>query len=542
MMEPSQSRPPRLSTIARVPWSSAVLTIALGLGAAACTESGNGPDALRAELAEVEDDAAAGEECTSLFPPTVSSLQATPPVQMLAFDFDTGNAPIEVIIPTVVPSIFANVQPGDATLVLRFTTLITNGWFDAVSPYHPTQIGVYSDLGRRPAGESATNANQNIAIFYATYRVLNSLFPQDAAVWDAMMTGVGLDPTDDHEGTDDAIGIGNAAGNAVVAARINDGMNQLGFEGGRTYNPLPYGDYTGYAPVNTAYKIKDDRHWQPRIVQNAYGITRVQQYVTPQYALTLPYSIDDPEDFGVDKPKKSYKQGPHGKKKYKDQADEVLEASANLTDVHKLEAELFNDKIRGLGFSAVFVSLSRGHTLMQFVQYDFLTNMAAFDTGIVVWQEKTKWDAVRPFTAIRSLYGDDEVTAWGGPGMGTVDDMPANEWKEYLDVADHPEYPSGSASFCAAHAQSSRLFLGSDELGWTVPFPAGSSVVEPGITPAVDTDLVFDTWTDFEQRCGYSRLHGGVHFEDAILAGFPLGEEIANHAYEFVQAHIDGDV
>ena len=53
------------------------------------------------------------------------------------FDFDTGNAAIEVIIPAAVPAIFAAVKPGDAPLVLRFTTLLTNAWFDATAPYHP---------------------------------------------------------------------------------------------------------------------------------------------------------------------------------------------------------------------------------------------------------------------------------------------------------------------------------------------------------------------------------------------------------------------
>jgi hypothetical protein len=54
--------------------------------------------------------------------------------------------------------------------------------------------------------------------------------------------------------------------------------------------------------------------------------------------------------------------------------------------------------------------------------------------------------------------------------------------------------------------------------------------------------LQFDTWTDFATRCGYSRLWGGVHFEDAILVGFPLGTEIGTRAHGFVRAHIDGDV
>ena len=470
-----------------------------------------------------------------------SSIAATPQTAA-AFDFDTGNSGIEVIIPAVIPVLLSNVAPGDAPIVLRFTTLITNSWFDATAPYHPTAVGVYSDLGRRPASESLTNANMNTAMFYASYRVLLSLAPQNAAEWRAVLESVGLDPDDDHEGTDDPIGIGNAAGNAVVAARENDGMNQLGNEDGEIYNLRPFSDYTDYRPRNTAYRLRNRRRWQPRIVQNRYGITRVQAFVTPQYALVEPYSYDDPQDFGVPVPWKSYALGFFGNIAYRNQANEVLDVSANLTDEQKLAAELFEDKIQGLGFSALFASQTNNLSLLEFVQYDFLTNLAAFDVGIIIWQEKRQWDAVRPFSAIRWIHGDDEVTAWGGPGQGTVDDIPADEWKEYLNVADHPEYPSASTAFCAAHSEASRLFLGSDQLEWTIPYAAGSSIVEPGVTPAADTELHFETWTQFETDCGFSRLWAGVHFEDAILASFPVGHEVANEAYDFLQAHIDGDV
>ena len=34
-----------------------------------------------------------------------------------------------------------------------------------------------------------------------------------------------------------------------------------------------------------------------------------------------------------------------------------------------------------------------------------------------------------------------------------------------MPVADHPEYPSLSASVCAAHAEASRAFLGDDKTG-----------------------------------------------------------------------------
>jgi hypothetical protein len=475
-----------------------------------------------------------------LFPSGTNTLQAVPPVQAVAFDFDTGNSAIEVIIPTVIPTIFQSVNaPGDATIILRFTSLFVTVWFDATAPYHPTAVGVFSDLGRRPASESMTNANMNTAMFYASYRMMTRTWPQHTAQWDAMMESVGLDPDDDHESTTDAIGLGNTAGNAVMDVRDHDGFNVLGDEGGHISATRPYSDYTGYKPKNTAYKLEDERRWQPRLTTSAYGIARVQHFVTPQYALTLPFSLDDPEDFGVVKPKKSYKQGPHGKKAYRDQADEVLEASANLTDEQKMFAELFDDKIRGLGFSTIFASLSRGLTLMEFIHHELAVQSAAFDVGIVVWQEKAQWDAVRPFSAIEHIYGDDLVTAWGGPGQGTQQ-VPANLWKEYLNVADHPEYPSGSTAFCEAHAQASRLFLGDDNLGWVIPAPAGSSLVEPGVTPAMDIDLELDTWTDFAEICGQSRVWGGVHFQDAVDNTREVAREIGTIAYEWSQTHVDG--
>ena len=113
---------------------------------------------------------------------------------------------------------------------LRITTLITNSWFDAVAPDHPTAVGVYSRLGRGPASERATSSNMNVAVIYASYHVLNSLLPAHNAEWRAMGTSVGLNPDDGQE-TTSAVGIGNLAGKAVVAAREHDGMNQLGDEG-----------------------------------------------------------------------------------------------------------------------------------------------------------------------------------------------------------------------------------------------------------------------------------------------------------------------
>lgn len=480
-----------------------------------------------------------GQKFLVLIAIMVVALSPVKRAQAAAFDFNTGSSPIEVIIPAVIPVVFSTVNPNDATLVLRTTTLLTTSWFDAIAPYGESSVGVYSRLGRRPESER-TDANRNIAILHASYQMLMSLYPEHVDVWRGLLTGVGLDPEDTSVELTSAVGIGNAAGMAVVAARENDGMNQLGNEriNGRipVYGKIPYADYTGYEPVNSAYELKNPSRWQPAISTTGYGIFKVQQFVTPQFARTLPFSYESPKAFRVPEPVASMIKN---RRLYVEQVNQVLEASANMTDEQKMMAELFDNKINSLGFSALFASISKGLTLEEFVWYDFLTNIAAYDTGIIIWQEKARYDAVRPFSAIKHIYKNRKVKAWGGPYQGTVNDVPASEWRSYLPVADHPEYPSGSSAFCAAHATSSRLFFGNDTLNWSFTVPQGSSGIEPGFTPQTEIQLSFATWTDFDEICGQTRFWAGVHFPASIEAGQSIGREIGSRAYQFLIAHTD---
>jgi hypothetical protein len=461
--------------------------------------------------------------------------------QTPTFDLERGNAVIDVVIPNVLPVLFANVAPGDASLVLRTTTLLTNAAFDAIAPYNASAVGVYSRLPRRPASDGLTDRNRNIAILHASLPVLSSLYPAEQARWRAMLAAAGVDPALISTDLATPQGLGRAAGLAVVAARENDGMNQLGNAGGRQFHRVPYADTTGYRPVNTAYELNDPSRWQPEVTSRGNGIFSVQQFVTPQWAVTEPYSYRSPERFRVPPPVNSNPHGAGGRQRYKQQVDQILAASASLTDERKLVAELFNNKIESLGFVALFLAQSRRWNVEQFVHYDFMVNLAAFDGGIATWQEKARHDAVRPPSAVRYLYGNGMVTGWGGPGRGTVN-LLAKEWRSYLNVADHPEYPSGSSCFCSAHAQASRRFLGSDALGWTVPYARGSSRIEPGVTPAQDTALQFETWTKFETLCGDSRVWGGVHFQAAVEASKPMCTKIGDRAYRFVSRHIAGHV
>lgn len=452
------------------------------------------------------------------------------------FDFDVDNAALDVIGFGSLPALSQHVSRtyGDATLVFRYGILLTNAWYDATAAYHPTAVGVYSHLGRRPANE-ATNKNINIAVFYASLRVLNSFLPTYEQTWRKLLINVGLDPDDNSTDITTPIGLGNVAGYAVVAGRLNDGLNELGNEG-RKDNQMPYSDYTGYMPVNTPYKLSDPSRWQPDIQRKGLGLYKIQQFVTPQFALVEPYSYDDPKQFKMPPPRNS---SFRNRRAYQKQADEVLFASANLTDEQKLKAELFDDKFRSLSFAVSTNTDVRKLSLLEFIQFDFLVNMATFDGGIFVWQEKYRYDAVRPFSAIHKLYNNKLVEAWGGPGKGMVQ-LLGNEWESYLEEADHPEYPSASTCFCHASAQAARKFFGDDNMVYALTIGAGKSRIEPGITPAKDTLISYKTWTKFAEECGQSRVWSGVHFQAAVDESAAVCPVFGDLAYKYMRSLIDG--
>ncbi|AZM49353.1 hypothetical protein DMB38_29385 [Streptomyces sp. WAC 06738] len=470
------------------------------------------------------------------------------------FDLENGNY-IEFTRPTdesdAANSDLADVfGPMDVTVILWVAQLILFSWFDALAPYHPTAVGVHSRTGRRPSSESATNRNMNIACIYAQHQVVKSVLPTQAQRVRGLMTALGLDPDDESVDPTSPVGIGNIAGKATVRARERDGMNFLGDEG-RTYNGHPFEDYTGYRPVNTSYDLVNPSRWQPasgphagRRVGGGHGDIGVfvdQRFITPHLRRVKPYSFDDPSRFRIPPPQHIDHTRPTD---FKRSVDEILEASAALTDKQKMLAEVMDNKLWGLGYSGVVIARHHSAELDMhgWLHFTLTHTLAMFDALMPAWDQKVKYDSARPFSAVRHVYGSTPVTAWGGVGKGTVNDIPADEWSSYVRVGDHAEYPSGSTTLGAAAAQASRRYFGSDTLDWRFTVPAGRGMTEPGIAPANDVELDFPTWTDFMKICGTSRVWAGVHFKKTVERSLAFGEQFGDLAYEFVQRHINGDV
>ena len=319
----------------------------------------------------------------------------------------------------------------------------------------------------------------------------------------------------------------------MFAGRLHDGMNQDGMAGGRSAFPTPFADTTGYAPVNTATTLTDPSRWQPARVRVGTGKYSDQVFVTPQYGQVTPYTPLWELGTTVAPPDASNVENLDA---YKAQADQAIATTAALTDEQKMLAEFFENKLFSLPVSLVVASQQRELDLMGFIHAFFTQEVAVFDAGIWVWKHKRDFDAVRPFSAIGHLYGDEPVATWAPAGS-----VPARQWQSYLPVADHPEYPSASAAFCSAHAESSRLYLGSDNLGYTIQVPQGSSRIEPGHTPQAPLTISWATWTEFETECGMSRFWAGVHFPAAVPAGQAIGKEIGMRAYNYLMGYITGN-
>ena len=159
----------------------------------------------------------------------------------------------DIVLPRLYPIIASDVSPtlGDATLINRLRFIVALAMADAAAPYHPTAVGMYTRIPRVPELER-TDRNINTAMLHAAYQALSGLLPDRQPVWREMLTDYGLNPDDASTDLDSPVGIGNVAGKAAHDGRLRDGMNQTG----------NYQDTTGYAPVNSAFELRDPSRWQ----------------------------------------------------------------------------------------------------------------------------------------------------------------------------------------------------------------------------------------------------------------------------------------
>ncbi len=465
--------------------------------------------------------------CTDLTTTGHASAYTTVAPDTLIIDWN--NAVLQMIRET---------KPGPP-IAARALAIVHTCIYDAWAAYDPFAVGTRLGTAlRRPAAEHSL-ANKHKAVSYAAYRALVDLYPHAVSRFDAIMHKMSYAPADTSTDISTPAGVGNIAAQAVLAFRHRDGSNQLG-----DLHPSPYSDYSNYVPVNTPDKINNPNLWQPLRVPNGHHGFVIQKYGTACCGLIAPFAMTSCTQFRPALPPARYPSA-----QYVEQAQQILDYSANLTDERKAIAEYWADSPSTVlppghwNLLAQFVAQRDSYNLDTSVKLFFILNNALCDAGIAAWDCKRYYNSVRPITAIHFLFSGKRVRAWDGPYKGTRS-IDGKDWQPYQQATvvtpAFPEYVSGHSSFSASAAEVLKRFTQSDRFGLSYTLKAKHSAFEPDRAPARDITLSYPTFTSAANEAGISRRYGGIHFEQGDLMGRMLGRQVGQQAWEVAMAYING--
>ena len=326
---------------------------------------------------------------------------------------------------------------------------------------------------------------------------------------------------------------------AIVAQQVSeyarrDGFNMYG-EMNRNgseciYNCRRYTDPTNYSPV---YDMKDPdmkTHWRPLLEDNSAGFFTRQEHVAPHMGFLAKPAILSCKE--IDK-----KEVASPDYDYDKEAVLVAQRMANLTDEKKILVEFFDDKI-----SVAFAII--GAVAMKGVSFEHILNFAVgytsgdYDATILAWKEKVKHDLVRPTTWIQDQMPETEFQTWV-KGMKGIQTLRGKDFESFVRVMPHSEHVSGSGCIFQTVYEYTDEWI-EEYLGMTDSmsvylgdFEAGSSMTEPGMTPATKISLSVSSLMELRDIGGQSRLDGGMHFTDSVTASYELCKGVGHAAAMF---------
>lgn len=429
-------------------------------------------------------------------------------------------------------------------MVARALAIVHTATYDAWAAYDEVAVG--TRLGgtlRRPV-EERTLANKEKAISYAAYRALIDLFPTQTNLFNGTMYALSFDPADTSVDTTTPQGIGNVTAQAILDFRHQDGSNQLGDEedANSVVVTTPYGDYTGYQPVNTTNMIIDPNRWQPLVFSNGLS----PKFIAPHWSNVVAFALTNPAQFRPSAPART------NQSRYRTQAKEIIALTSVIKDRQKVIAEYWADGPRSelppghwLLFTQ-YISERDGHGIDQDAKMFFAVANAVLDAGISTWEVKRFYDSVRPITAVHYLYSGKLLKDWRRDTNNNNRLITVNgeDWLPYQPgnfiTPPFGEYSSGHSAFSAAAAEVLKSFTGSDLLRAQVTIYPGTSKVEPGVTPKKPTVLAWRTFSQAADEAGVSRRYGGIHFKQGDVEARKLGRKVGKAVWKKAKTYFDG--
>ena len=341
---------------------------------------------------------------------------------------------------------------------------------NAIDQTHRSYAVRFSGVSRQASQPAAADA--------AAHDVLVVLYPSLTSTLDAEFQQ-SLALVQDGAAKTEGIRIGQAAAQAILALRSNDGANQA---------PLPYifgtapGDYQSTPP--NFPKQPQFTHWR--------NVT--------------PFALKQAKQFRPGHPPALTSD------RYSDDLNEVQSLGVGggtmATPDEALTGRFWNGAIQNYWNEiAQTASLDRHLTTAQNARLFALLNLSFADGVIAFYDAKYTYNRWRPVTAIRAAGTDDNP-----------DTTPDANWlPEVGNTTADPAYPGAHAVISAAGATVLIEVLQRDHLDFTV-----TSEVLTGV------ERSFASFSAAADEATQSRIFAGVHFRNDLTSGHRLGRDVAD--------------
>ena len=330
-------------------------------------------------------------------------------------------------------------------------------------------------------------ASPNAAAVQAAYRVLRTYFPSSASTLDAARAN-SLASIPDGKAKMDGIATGEAAANALIALRANDGSSPPQF---KTPGPLVPGEWQ--ATVSC-----------PIVNGVASGIAFQWQNVTP-------FGIRSAKEFLLGPPPALRSN------EYVKTYNEVMtvgsldstERPPDRSDVATYYAA--TSPTQAFNQAARQVAQEQKRSLSENARALALINMAISDSLVAAFFNKYLYNFWRPETAIRAGDTDGNRKTEADPSF-----------QPFIVTPCFPSYPSNHGSAANAAAAVMRRLYGEAGHSMTLSNPAAPTIV-----------LQYTSFKQITNDISDARVYGGIHFrtdQDAgALLGLAIGKDIYKH-------------
>jgi len=324
-----------------------------------------------------------------------------------------------------------------------------------------------------PAG-----ANKDAAAVAAAHRVLVTYFPAQQATLDAQYVASISAISDSAPNIAAGVTVGEAAAQALVTARTNDGL-------------LANVPYT--PPVGPGF-------WQP--TPPAFSAP-----LTPWLGQMVPFTMTGPGQFFPE-------EGPTplDSEEWIEDFNQVKTLGALNSTVRtpaQTENGLFWTEHTGQQYSRAFrnLAMQKGLSTSDTARLMAMLWAGYADAGIGCWNAKFSFSFWRPVTAIRAGGGNPELTA-------------DPNWTPLANTPAHPEYPA--AHGCVTGAVSTILngYFGTPDVHFSV-----DSLV-------THTTHSFSSTRDLMDEVEHARIYAGFHYHHSIIQGKALGSKVAHQLLE----------